>query len=43
LSHSDIADSLKSESAVPDGFIVNSVDDSLLLYLLQMTNHVMYV
>jgi len=40
LSHSDIADSLKSESAVPDGFIVNSVDDSLLLYLLQMTNHI---
>ena len=40
LSHPDIAQSLKSESTVPEGFVVSEFDDSLLVYLMQMLNDV---
>jgi len=38
LSNSEIIDNLKSDSAVPEGYLFNAIDERLLLYLLQMTN-----
>lgn len=40
LSNSEIIDNLKSDSAVPEGYLFNAIDERLLLYLLQMTNDV---
>ena len=40
MTHLEIAESLQSDSTVPQGFIVNNVDESLLLYMIHMANEV---
>jgi len=40
LSLAEIADKLKAQSTVPQGFIVTATDESVLMYLFRMTNDI---
>ena len=40
LSHAEIADKVKAESTVPQGFIVTAADESVLMYLFRMANDI---
>ena len=40
MTHLEISQSLQSDSSAPQGFIVNNVNECLLIYMLRMTNEV---